>query len=422
MAKSYKSHSALCASFQAGHPTLKYGRGEWQGTYGGIWQEVPELAVRRSLHTSMLSDCPDLTNNDISSVLALLKAQVFVPDREWDNRPELIAFDDGVLDLNTGEFGPHSPEYYLTSKLPFRYDPKARSKTWDKFLEETAPDAREFLQEFAGYCLTTSTRYELAIWLYGPPGGGKSTFVEGMLAMLGSRSCILGLSDIESSPFGLTNLPGKTLAISTEQPSHYLKSPHLLNAIISGEPINVNRKYRDMITLTPRCKLLWAMNELPRVDERGSGLFRRIKVVRFEAIPIERRNPRVKEDIQQSGMAIANWALEGMARLTSRGRFIVPASVEEATEQYRVTNDIPQVFIEECCEQGDYTIQSSELFVAYTKWCEVNKHKPMSSTRFSDEMIRLGFTKFKVSNMFWRGLRVKDGISAILDDYINGGD
>lgn len=391
--------------------------------YGGIWQEVPELAVRKKLHSVSLEREPDITNYDINSILALLKAQVFVPDKEWNARPDLLAFDDGVLNLITREFGPHKPEYYLTSKLPYAYDPSATSDTWSSFLAETAPEAADFLQEFAGYCLTTETRYETAVWLYGPPGGGKSTFVEGMMAMLGHRATVLGLADIENSRFGLTSLPGKTLAISTEQPSHFIKSPHLLNAIISGEPINVDRKFRDMITIVPRCKLLWAMNDLPRIDERGSGLFRRVKLVQFPAIPIERRNPRVKEEIAKSGMAITNWALEGLDRLNKRGRFLIPAAVEEATDLYRLENDIPQLFVNECCDIGEeYKVQSSHLYSAYSKWCTVNGHKPVSSTRFAGEMGRLGFSKVKLSSMFWIGVRVRDDVNQALDDYINGND
>lgn len=421
MATKPATHSEMCAAFQATHSQLAHGLGEWQGNYEGIWQRAPELSVRRALHSSMLEKKLDLTNYDVNSVLNLLKAQVFVPDDRWDANPNLVAFDDGVLKLDTREFVPHSPSFYLTSKLPYPYDPTATSDTWDRFLEETVPEALAFLQEFAGYCLTTSTRYELAVWLYGPPGGGKSTFVEGLMAMLGTRAGILGLADVESSRFGLVNLPGKTLVVSTEQPAQFIKSPHLLNAIISGEPISIEQKFQDRYTIIPRCKLLWAMNELPRVDERGSGLFRRIKLVNFPAIPIERRNPRVKEDIQRSGMAITNWALEGLTRLTERGRFLIPSCVEEATDSYRVNNDVPQLFVNECCETAEtFRVQSSELYQTYSKWCTANGHKPVSSTRFSDEMLRLGFNKVKLSNVFWNGLRVKDSANAILDDYLNG--
>lgn len=347
-----------------------------------------------------------MTNSIVNSVLALLKAEVFMPSSKFDSDPDLIAFDDCVLRISTRETLTHSPEFYLTSKLPFKYDPDVRSPAWQQFLAQTVPECTDFMQEFAGYCLTTATRYELAIWLHGPPGGGKSTFISGLQAMLGMKCCVLGLHDIEHSQFGLTGLPGKTLAVATEQPAYFSRSIPIINAIISGEPINVQRKYKDQITIIPRAKLLWAMNDLPRIDEKGAGLFRRIKVVHFPGIPIESQNPRVKDEIQRSGMAIVNWALEGLDRLNARGKFLIPSRVQEATEYYRLTNDVTQLFINDQCALGDdLRISGGNLYDSYRDWCAENGQKRLPSNKFADEIKRLGFrqTSSQGSN-YWKGI------------------
>lgn len=225
--------------------------------------------------------------------------------------------------------------------------------------------------------------------------------------MLGSQCGVLGLSDIETSNFGLTNLPGKTLVISTEQPAHFIKSAHIVNALISGERINVDRKFRDPVTFTSHCKIVWAMNELPRVDDKGAGIFRRVKLVHFPAFDPAKRDPRVKEEIQQSGMAILNWALVGLMRLQERGRFDIPASIEQATELYRVSNDITKAFVDDCCNvETSLREQAATLYSRYSDWCKETGHKPLSSTRFSDEMSRLGFLKVKLNNIYYIGLKV----------------
>jgi putative DNA primase/helicase len=109
--------------------------------------------------------------------------------------------------------------------------------------------------------------HELAVWLFGPPASGKSTFLAGLQAMLGHRAGVLGLAEIERNRFALAGLPGKTLVAASEQPSSYLASTNVLNAIISGEPLQVERKYRDPVTVIPRRKIAWAMNELSRVAD-----------------------------------------------------------------------------------------------------------------------------------------------------------
>ena len=127
-------------------------------------------------------------------------------------------------------------------------------------------------------------RFEVAIWLVGKMGGGKSTFIEGIRAVPSDRVTRLGLSDIARSRFALTNLPGKTLATCTEQPSDFIARTDLLNAIISGETITVERKFEYPFDFNPTVKLLWAMNEKPRVANPNNSIFRRVHIIKCPAI------------------------------------------------------------------------------------------------------------------------------------------
>jgi putative DNA primase/helicase len=398
--------------FLSDYPNTIFGLGEWRRYYTGTWAPLNELQVRREMLESVSTQrqvAVKVDNGLINSVLNLVKAFKFIPDEMFDRDEDLLIFDDCTLNVVTNERRGHLPENYRTTKLPFTYDADAKSTYWEKFLSTTINvEVSEFLQEFSGYAITGMMKHETAVWLYGPPGGGKSTFITGLEAMLGHQCGVLGLSDIETSSFGLTNLPGKTLVISTEQPAHFLKSAHIVNALVSGERVTVNKKYAHPYVVTPRCKLLWAMNELPRVDDKGAGLFRRVKLVHFPAIDADKRDPRIKEEIKQSGMAILNWALIGLRRLHERGRFDVPSVVEEATEHYRINNDLPRMFVEERCDvDSAEKIQAQTLYETYREWCNDTGHKPLASPRFSEEMQRLGFHKVKIGNIYYRGLKVR---------------
>ena len=137
--------------------------------------------------------------------------------------------------------------------------------------------------------------------------------------MLGAKATLLGLADIERNRFALASLPGKTLAIATEQPADYMAAPPILNDLNLGEPVTVDRKFQDAVTITPRAKLAWAMNELPRVKGASNGIFRRVKVVTFPTIPEHERLPKLKEAVQIEAAGILNWALDGLRRLRARG-------------------------------------------------------------------------------------------------------
>lgn len=421
------SHLQTLEAYLSFRPNTCFGLGEWRRYEDGIWPIIHEQAIKREIMAVAEQAAADgvavqFTAHFISSVYNLLKARKFIPDDAFDANPDIVAFADCALHLPTRERIAHSPTNFLTSKLAFVYDPALTSTVWQQFLADTVPDCSDFLQEFAGYCLTTSTRHETALWLYGPPGGGKSTFVQGLDAMLGAKSCVLGLGEMTTSSFGLANLPGKTLAVSTEQPADFVSVTHIINALVSGERLTINRKYRDALDIVPHAKLVWAMNELPRINSHGEGLFRRVKVVHFPGIAAEVRDPRIKEAIMQSGMAITNWALEGLARLEARGKFEIPATVEEATDQYRIANDIPALFLDECCVRDpDEKVQASLLYAVYSKWCKATGHHPTTSTRFGMDMERLGLKSHKISVKYRLGVRLKvegeDDAHEILDGY-----
>lgn len=319
-----------------------------------------------------------------------------VPDEEWDADTEILVCANGTLHIPTGELRLHSPEYYATSGVPYDYDKDAVAPTWRRFLENfvDAQTAR-FLQEFAGYALTTDVSHEIALWLCGPPGGGRSTFIAGLESMLGEKVGTLGLGEIERSRLALADVPGKTLLTATEQPAGHLKASDILNALISGDKQKVERKFKDAFDMYPKAKLLWAMNDVPRIPSANDGLFRRVKVIEIESIPEDERNPGVKEGIKEEGAGILVWALEGLHRLRRRGHFEIPASVRAATERFRLTNDVPAMFVQEACtistEAEGCEEQAQKLYSAYKCWCATNGHKPLSSTKMVVEWRRLGF-------------------------------
>jgi putative DNA primase/helicase len=395
------------------NPHHAHGLGEWRRYEAGTWPTVSETSVKAEISDVIEKAKPEgvkPTASILSSVAELTRIKVYVPDERWDADPDILVCRNGALRISTGELLSHRPEHYATSAVPYDYEAGSVPAYWRLFLRNTLPTAATFLQEFAGYALTTNMAHELAVWLFGPPGSGKSTFLAGLQAMLGYRAGLLGLAELERSRFTLADLPGKTLVVASEQPSSYLASTNTLNAIISGEPLQVERKYRDPFTVIPRAKVCWAMNELPRVADANSGLFRRVKVVAFPGLSEEDRDPELKRRIEQEGAGILNWALEGLHRLKDRGYFDIPEGIQDATKQFRTNNDVPALFVEDRCAKGpEFQIQAARLYREYKYWCEENGHRPQSSTRLADDWRRLGFERRRTkAGTVYRGLHLHD--------------
>jgi len=407
------SHIQLADQVIADHKNICFTDRGWMTYNSGIWSEVKSNKIDGCVMNTIRDNYGDsykLTKTTMNSVRAMLEAtpDIYVESDEFDSNHDKIVFKNGVLDIGSGNFGEHYKELHSTISLNYDYDLEAKAPEWEKFLNSIfgeALDIINFLQEFAGYCLTTDTQHETAVWLYGPPGGGKSTFVEGIKAMLGPKVGTLGLAQLNTQ-FALATIVGKTALISCEQPSEFIKTTDTLNTIISGEEISVERKYKDAYIYRPSAKILWACNELPRTRSGSNGLFRRVKIVEFPKIPKENLNPKIKREIKNEGAGIMLWALVGLENLRSRGYFSVPKCIEEASEKFKLDNDSVAGFIDERCTKGEgYKIKSSTLYNSFRTWCEENGLNPLNNKRFSSDLKSLGFINKKFSDgNYWLGI------------------
>jgi len=393
------------------HRTTAYGLGDWYRYERGLYNKVPEPTIQKEIQKIIDEEArrdPRLRPTFwlTKSVLGLIKNEVTVADDLWNANPDILVCRNSTLIISTRTLRAHSQSDYVTSGVNYDYDPQAKAVVWEMYLTRVLPHAEAFLQEFAGLSLTTITDYEISVWLYGPPGGGKSTFIDGIKAMLSDRHGVLGLSDIERSPFMLYGLIGRTLVTATENPDNFPIALGKVNQIISGEPITVDLKHKTPIEIAPAAKVLWSMNDLPRVSDANNGIFRRVKVVRVQPIPESERDHEVKKTIKTEGAGILNWALDGLERLQARGHFVIPDAVTLETNEFKASNDAEQAFVNDECDvfPGAQT-KSSVLYEAYKEWCKASGHGAKSSTRVSKEWERLGFKKSKhTDGHYWHGV------------------
>lgn len=404
-------HDELRDRWLEKYPGMTNGLGDWQRYESGYWSPVDELAVKQQIMDVIEGSRDEgakLTRNLLGSVYELARVQTYVPRERWDANPDVLVCKNGTLEMSTRALREHRPGDYATSALPYDYDPDATPDVFLAVMGKVLPDAVNFVQEFTGYCLTQDTSLETALWFKGPRGSGKSTLIEGLTAMLGARHGILGLAEIESSPFALAKIPGKTLLTSTEQPASYLRSTHVIDALISGESLMVDRKYREAELVQPVAKVIWAMNDLPRVANTTSGIFRRVKVLEFPKLG-GKPEPVIKERIKDEGAGILNWALEGLTRLQERGGFEFPESVLSATQAFEHSNDLPMQFVEEMCETGEgRKTTTRHLYEKYKEWAMEGGHKPVSINRIAEDWTRLGFEFQRTkSGRYWLGVEYK---------------
>jgi putative DNA primase/helicase len=382
---------------------LCYSRSGWQRYEAGVWrtlersegQHVPYRVVRTAADAREFAYRWSLVNEVHNGAAIELAKSADI----WDKDPDKLVFTNVTLNLKTFEPEPHNPLNYITAGVPYAYDPDATGRNWDRYLTylrehpEVGPEVVDFLMEFLGYCLTADTSAEMMLFLVGEMGSGKSTFIEGAQAMLGSAlvmtQSIAGLQQ----RFGRAGLVGKHLILSREMSALKLLETDIISNIVSGEPVRIEHKGVDGYDYTPVAKVIQAANKLPRVPNTEAGIYRRLKVIQFPPLDPDERDPQLKEGIMGEGPYILNTALAGLKRLRIQGGFTIPARVEANTAEWRSENDIVGLFFDDCIEDGTRRVPLGRIHELYKRWCEMHNYKALALNVFGKQAMDVDFYK-----------------------------
>src|SRR5665647_1927621 len=143
-------------------------------------------------------------------------------------------------------------------------------------------------------------RYQRAqLWL-GGGANGKDVLVNVVQALHGNIAAV-SLDALEG--FRLSVLVGASLIYADEVPRARINE-QLLKSMIAGEKIQVDRKYRDPVSVFVRGKWLVLGNQLPAITDHTTGFWRRWDVVPFcVTIPEAERDPMLASRIISNELA-----------------------------------------------------------------------------------------------------------------------
>lgn len=375
--------------------------GEWFRYGNGVWQPRDDELIYREIVETALDVGIEVRRPTIEAAHAFAKAFAVHRDPgDWNPDSSILVVENGVLDISTTppQFYEWSNQVYNRVRMPVVYDPNAKVKVYRRALVENLGgiDIVRFFLEFAGLSLAEVSRFEISPWLSGPPGGGKSTILAGLNAVLGDYAGPIDLTRLDMYAHGRVALIDKKVIYAYEVDTRFLTSPGTLNAIISHEPIQVNPKNKPEYTYTPRCSVIFAMNELPGVANPESGIFRRIKIVPIPGRDSKLHDPNIRwtierDPVERSGML--NLFLEGLASVRKRGLVAYPQEVEEATRDWHVENDKVRLHILERCEQGNFSVPAAELYEDFRRWCRTSGLQPYGLTAWGKRMTALRFQR-----------------------------
>jgi len=118
-------------------------------------------------------------------------------------------------------------------------------------------------------------------------------------------------------------------------------------------------------------RFMFLSNELPQVRESSGALAGRFLVLRLTRSFFGQEDPDLTTRLLAELPGILLWALEGWRRLRQRGRFVQPASVEEAVLAPEDLSSPVRAFLRDKCELGPgRRVWVDDLYAAWLRWCE----------------------------------------------------
>lgn len=336
--------------------------------------------------------------------------------------------ENGILNLQTGELLPFSPDYYLTVKIPVKFDPTADCPRIKQFFRDVLHEEDiPVMFELFGFCLYRRYFIHKAFMFVGSGRNGKSTVINLLRRFLGPQNVAnVPLQAFAENRFAAAELYGKLANTFADMSSEALRDTGLFKTLTGEDTIEAERKFKNPFRFTNYAKLIYSCNRLPETYDDSDAFFARWIIInfpnKFEGDKAD-KNLINKLATPEELSGLLNLALLGLWRLLERGEFSKGVSTEEVREIYlRMSNPVA-AFVMDCIEvDPEGFVPKKDLYAAFCEYCRNNKLPTVSEATFHKKLIRqvrVEDYRPKIQGKrvhTWRGIRLKQPEPEVLEE------
>lgn len=359
----------------------------------------------------------------ITSALNVAKSMLLTSVESLDKDPNLLNTPSATYDLEKGMQGAkeHDPADLIT-KITECAPGDEGEDIWNEALQTFfCGDAEliEYVQKIIGLAAIGKVYSEFLIIAYGDGANGKSTFWNTVARVLGTysgkiSSDILTMGNRINAQPEMAELKGKRLIIASEMQEGVRLNTSMVKQLCSTDEIQACKKYKAPFHFVPSHQVVLYTNHLPRVGANDDGIWRRLKVIPFNAKITGSGDIKNYADYlyEKAAPAIMKWIIEGAEKVTKSDHKVDdPKCVKDAVDAYREENNWLGHFLEDCCElDATYDEKSGELYQQYRAYCVQNGEYTRSTTDFYAAIDKAGFLRHKTNKgIMVQGVKLKAG-------------
>lgn len=394
--------------------------------------------------------------NSVKNTLQVCEHMRRAEVEDMDRDPWVFVMPNGSLDLraaNDWERPEAAEDHEITaaraswlrpvdrSILPTRcggveYDPVATCPKWIEFLELILPDPdiRACMQRALGATLFGENREQVCLFLRGPGGNGKSTLLNIIAHVLGSRGGYSAACKIEMfletgtvNPGAATpeevDLPGARAYIATEPGARDILSAKKIKGLTGGDRRMSRGLNKGSFFWVPRGIPILSCNRTPKIKDEDEGTRRRLVFFPFDvnlrALPPEKRRAQgeVESELRSEGSGIMNWLIDGFRSFMRMG-IAMPEPMEKLKTALMEGADPVGVFLDEMTVKDPHgKINVTEFYRVHEKWCETEGRALYQMKTVGDVMVEKGVERGKSNGRsVWRGLDWADAAGPLVSD------
>lgn len=372
---------------------------ELQRNFDSAVRTIGDEARKRAARA--LGNC-----DKINSMIKAAQIDLIADKSIFNTHNDLLAVQNGVVDLRTGQLIEPRSDYYITLKSPVAYNPEAPTpERFCRFMDEiTCGDValREYLLRVLGYCLTGETKEQAFFIFYGDGANGKSVLVNLLCRILGTLTgsvaqdaFILKKSGNSKNP-SLVNVKDSRMVFVSESNNGQEMDSALIKSISGGDDVLVRELYKSFVHLNQHFKIFITTNFMPAINFADDAMLRRTKIIRFEnqftGDKCDRDLP-AKLDTEAEGILklLVSYAVkyyqDGLTAYE-------PESISVNYNRCRAESDSIFSFICDYVQQSDDDndcIQSSVLYNYYKIYCLTRGEQAETHKAFSQELHNQGY-------------------------------
>ncbi|HBF0312378.1 DNA primase [Clostridioides difficile] len=344
------------------------------------------------IEAEMINNISNLNKAKRSEVLSYLN--LLISENTSMSEANLIAFKNGIYNIVDDSFIEFSPEFIITNKVNWNYNPVAYSKLVDKTMNKLSCgdfEIRMLLEEVVGYCFYRRNELRKAFILTGDKANGKSTYLDMIKTLLGDENTsALDLKEL-SDRFKTAELFGKLANIGDDIGDEFIANPAIFKKLVSGDRVNVERKGQNPFDFNNYSKFLFSANNIPRIKDKTGAVLDRLIIIPFNAsfsVNDKDFDPYIKYKLreQEAIEYLINLGLQGLKRVLQNRKFTVPDKVKKEILEYEEVNNPILGFFKEVDKIENES--TKEIYRKYQEYCILNGLQPISNIEFSRQVVK----------------------------------